>query len=107
MGAAAATAAAHGIEACLAYYWAKKAYPLALPFSKLGLLVLLYVPFVAVGLIVNRFLPHSAFLVKCVVAIAFLFLLSLLLEEDEKTMLRKWIKWGRGRRHRPPHPDGD
>jgi len=77
--------------ACLGYYWARKVYSLRLPFSKVGVLTAIYLPFFAGGIIVNRFLPQSALLIKCVALPVFLFALLMLLEQEEKTALRNFI----------------
>ncbi len=105
MGAAAATACSHGAEACLGYYWARKFYPLSFPFFKVGLLAAIYVPFLAGGIIVNELLPHAAFLIRCVGMLIFLCLISMLLEQDEKAVLRNLLGSIRGRLFRTGRPE--
>lgn len=97
MGAAVATAASYGAGAYLGYYWAKKVYPLRFPFSKVAVLAAIYLPFIAGGLLVNRHLPHQAFLIKCVALPVFVLAIATLLEKDEKTMLARWVGSIRGR----------
>jgi O-antigen/teichoic acid export membrane protein len=91
MGAAAATAASHGVEASLGYYWATRVYPFRLPFSKLGILTAIYIPFFAGGILVNRHLPEWSLLIRCLALPVFLFSLLMLLEREEKTLLRNWL----------------
>jgi len=96
VGAAVATASSYGLEACLGYYWARKVYPLRLPFSKVAILTAIYIPFLVGGLIINQLLPHWAFLIKSFAMLFFLFAISMLLEEDDRTVFRKFASSVRG-----------
>jgi O-antigen/teichoic acid export membrane protein len=89
MGAAVATSLSYGAEACLGYHWARKLYPLRLPFFKVGLVAIIYVPAVVAGVLLNSLSPPFSFLAKCLALMLLLFAIFRMLEQDDREALGK------------------
>lgn len=100
VGAAAATAFSYGGEACLGYYWARKVYPLRFPFAKVGVVAVTYVPLFLGGIALNVHLPQEALVIRCFMFMIFLGVVFLLLEREDRQVLRNVLKRARCRLRR-------